>query len=210
MVPPHLHGLLRRLSDRLDGALALISGRSLIDIDRFFGPGIAAAAEHGAVLRDATGVIIEDMAESAALRSLLAPLRAAVAAHPRTLLEAKRFGLVLHWRGAPSAAPALINCAQTLAAPHDTLELQPAHEALEIRVRGPGKAGALDRFMRDAPFAGRRPIFIGDDTTDEPAIARANACGGQGLHVGRDFAGSPAAVLDWLENALSEGDLRHG
>jgi len=210
VVPPHLRALLHRLSDQLQGALAIISGRSLTDIDRLIGPGIAAAAEHGAILRDADGCIIEDMEDSAELRSLLAPLRAAVAAHPRTLLEAKRFGLVLHWRAAPSAAPALIHCAEALTAPHPMLELQPAHEALEIRVRGPSKAGALDRFMRDAPFAGRVPVFVGDDTTDEPAIARASARGGQGLHVGRDFAGSPAAVLDWLEDALARGDASHG
>ena len=206
VVPPHLRGLLHRLSSQLQGALALISGRSLADIDRLFGPGIAAAAEHGAVLRNAGGRIIEDMAENADLRALLGPLRAAVAAHPRTLLEAKRFGLVLHWRAAPAAAHALITCATALAAAHPALELQPAHEALEIRVRGPGKAGALDRFMREPEFARRLPVFIGDDTTDEPAIARASARGGLGLHVGRDFAGSPAAVLKWLEHALSKGE----
>lgn len=211
VVPPHLHDILRGLANRLNGAVALISGRSLADIDRLFGPGIAVAAEHGAVLRDAAGRIIEDMAESAELRALVAPLRKAVAAHPRTLLEAKRFGLVLHWRGSPSAAPALIARAQALAAPHPMLELQPAHEALEIRVCGPGKAGALDRFLREPAFVGRRPIFIGDDATDEPAIARAVACGGLGLHVERDFAGSPAAVLAWLEQALmQEGDTGHG
>jgi trehalose 6-phosphate phosphatase len=116
------------------------------------------------------------------------------------LLEPKRFGLVMHWRAAPDAAPSLTARATALVAPHPELQLQPAHQALEIRLRGPGKAAALDRFMRLPRFAGRLPVFIGDDLTDEPAIAHAAACGGCGLHVGRDFAGSPAGVLAWLKD----------
>jgi len=207
VVPPHLHGLLHRLAHRVQGALALISGRSLTDIDRLFGPGLAVAAEHGAMLRDAAGHIIESMMESTALAALIGPLRELVAAHPGTLLEEKRYGVVLHWRGAQQAAANLVERATALAAPVPGLLLQPAHAALEIRLRGPGKAAALDRFMRIPPFAGRRPLFIGDDLTDEPAIARAAALGGHGLHVGRDFAGRPTAVLAWLEAALTaEGD----
>lgn len=211
IVPPHLRGLLLHLAKRAQGALALITGRSLADIDRLIGPGLAVAAEHGAVLRDAAGQVFETMAHSAALAAILEPLRAAVARHPGSLLEEKHFGLVLHWRGAPAAANALTACATALTAPHAELMLQPAHAALEIRQRGPGKAAALDRFMRSAPFTGRRPLFIGDDLTDEPAIARATARGGRGLHVGRDFAGRPAAVLAWLEAALAaEGRSNHG
>lgn len=209
IVPPHLHTLLHRLAGRVEGALALISGRSLADIDRLIGPGLAVAAEHGAILREASGEIIEILADNAVFLPLLEPLRAAIAAHPGALLEHKRFGLVLHWRAAPAAAAALTALATTLAAPHAELVLQPAHQALEIRLRGPGKAAALGRFMRLPRFAGRRPVFIGDDLTDEPAIALATASGGCGLHVGRDFGGDPASVLAWLEawlNAAGESD----
>lgn len=205
-VPPHLHHILHRLAGRTQGALALISGRSLADIDRLFGANLAVAAEHGAVLRDACGEIIEILAENPALASLLAPLQAAVAAHPGALLEQKRFGTVLHWRKAPAAAAGLTELAKKLVAPHPELTLQPAHQALEIRVRGPGKAAALGRFMRLARFAGRLPVFIGDDLTDEPAIAYAEAAGGRGLHVGRDFGGSPAAVLAWLDTWAEAAD----
>jgi trehalose 6-phosphate phosphatase len=210
IVPAHLRDLLRRVAQRVEGALALISGRSLVDIDRLFGPGLAVAAEHGAVLRDAAGHVFETMAHSAALAAILEPLRVAVGLHPGCLLEEKRFGLVLHWRGAPAAARSLTERAITLTAPYAALMLQPAHAALEIRQRGPGKAAALDRFMRSAPFTGRRPLFIGDDLTDEPAIARATARGGHGLHVGRDFAGGPAAVLAWLEAALAAEGSNNG
>ena len=204
IVPPHLPGLLRRLALRQGGALALVSGRSLADIDRMFGPGLAVAAEHGAILRDAAGQVIAAAAENPVLASLIAPLRKAVAARPGTLLEEKRFGLVLHWRGAPGQAESLTALATGLAALCPGLTLQHAHEALEICVQGPDKAAALDHFRGIAPFAGRVPVFIGDDLTDEPAIARAIALGGRGLQVQRDFCGGPAAVLAWLETALKE------
>lgn len=204
VVPTYLPGLLRRLAIRQDGALALISGRALADIDTMFGSGIAVAAEHGAILRDAAGQFIRNGTEDTALVSLSAPLRAAVAARPGTLLEEKHFGLAVHWRGAPGFAADLTALAMALAAQHPGLQLQPAHQALEIRVRGPGKASALETFLCAPPFAGRLPVFVGDDLTDEPAIARATALGGRGLHVGRDFTGGPAAVLAWLEAGLTD------
>lgn len=178
--------------------MALLSGRKLTDIERFFGAGMAAAAEHGALMRGADGKVISQTTPHPALATMLAELRAAVAARPGTLLEEKRFGLVLHWRGAPGMAAELAALARQLAAPHPELMLLPAHQALEIRPHGTDKAGALDGFMALPPFATRRPVFIGDDTTDEPAIARANERGGYGLHVARDFGGTTQAVRAWL------------
>ena len=202
-VPAHIPGLLRHLAARQNGALALISGRALADIDLLFGPGLAVAAEHGAILRDAAGRWLRNPAAPAALAGMAPALRRAVAARPGTLLEEKRCGLVLHWRGVPSHAAALAALAAEYVAPHPELMLQPAHEAMEIRLRGPGKAGALEIFMGLTPFAGRIPVFVGDDVTDEPAIARATAMGGQGLHVSRDFPGGPAAVRAWLAAAAA-------
>lgn len=204
VIPAHLPHLLRRLAARHGGALALISGRSLADIDAMFGAGgMAIAAEHGAILRNAEGQVIMNVAANDALSSLCGPLRAAVAAHHGTLLEEKRFGLVVHWRGAPQHGASLTTFAMQLAAPHPSLFLQPAHEAVEIRVHGPDKASAMEHFLRSPPFMGRPPVFVGDDLTDEPAIARATALGGRGLHVIRDFPGGPAAVVAWLEAALA-------
>lgn len=205
IVPAYLPGLLRRMAALRGGALALVSGRALADIDVMFGPGLAVAAEHGAILRNAAGQIFKTATESPALASLKGQLRAAVAAHPGALLEEKRFGLAIHWRGAPGFAASLTALATALAAPHPGLVLQPAHEALEIRVRGPGKDGALETFMHTPPFVGRLPVFIGDDLTDEPAIARATALGGRGLHVSRDFTGGPAAIRSWLVASLIDG-----
>jgi trehalose 6-phosphate phosphatase len=206
IVPPHLPGLLRRLARHQGGALALISGRTLADIDRLFGPGLAAAAEHGAVLRDARGCLLGRAPILPDLAPITNTLRGAVAARPGTLLEEKSFGLVLHWRGAPSHAAPLTTLASLCVAGHPSLVLQPAHEALEIRARGPDKAAALETFMNTPPFTGRTPVFVGDDLTDEPAIARAIALGGRGLHVHRDFPGGPSTVRAWLETALNSGD----
>ncbi len=197
-VPPFLPVLLHRLAAARDGALALVSGRSMADIDRMFGTGLAVAAEHGALLRGADGEMLRAPAGHAALTALAAPLRQLVARHPGALLEEKQCGFAIHWRRAPDSRDALVAAATRLAGGEDALVLLPAHSAMEIRLRGADKATALAHFMQAAPFAGRPPVFVGDDTTDEPAIAWAAAHGGRGLHVGRDFAGSVEAVRDWL------------
>ena len=206
-VPPGLPPLLRGLAGWLDGALALLSGRRLADIDQLLGAGFAAGAEHGAVLRAGDGAIIAEARPDPALQALRAPLAEAVGRHPGTLLEEKRFGLVLHWRAAPQAQEALTELGQALAAPHPGLVLMPAHAALEIRQRGTDKGAALERFMALPPYAGRRPVFIGDDVTDEPAIARAREMGGMGLHVARDFGGRVEAVRAWLAASLEKGRM---
>ena len=206
MVPPTLPDLLRRLAVARNGALALISGRPILDIDRMFGAGIAVAAEHGAVLRDAGGRILHTAPTDPALAALAAPLRALVARHPGALLEEKQFGYALHWRRAPHWRDALVATAGRLTADQTALILLPAHAALEIRLRGADKATALARFMAEAPFAGRAPVFIGDDITDEPAIAWAEAHGGCGLHVARDFSGSPEAVRAWLAMSTTHAE----
>ncbi len=206
IIPLGLPAMLHHIQARLDGALALLSGRRMTDIEAMFGPGLAAGAEHGALLRGADGTIIAETRPDPALASLAAPLRAATAARPGTLLEEKRFGLALHWRAVPVMAEELMALGQELAAPHPGLMLLPAHQALEIRMRGTDKGTALETFMGLAPFAGRRPVFIGDDVTDESAIARAKAMGGLGLHVARDFDGTTEAVRAWLAASLGKGE----
>ncbi len=208
LVPPGLPITLHRLKDWLEGALALLSGRRMTDIEALFGPGLAAGAEHGALLRHADGTLIAEARPAPALTELIKPLRAAVAARPGTLLEEKRFGVALHWRAAPAMAPELTALAQELVAPHPGLMLLPAHQALEIRMRGTDKGAALEIFMGLAPFAGRRPVFVGDDVTDEPAIARAKEMGGLGLHVARDFGGATKSVRTWLAAGL-KGEASH-
>jgi len=202
IVPPELHGLLRRLEALLGGALAILSGRPVAAIDRICGPGFALAGEHGAVLRDSQGGLTHLVSRPESLNEIATTLRDKIAGMDGVILEEKEYGLALHWRGAKHRAGALTALVQNLAAPHQSLILQPAHQALEIRARGPDKGTALAFFMRAPAFAGRKPVFLGDDVTDEPAIDAASRLGGTGLHVARDFAGGPAAVRAWLASAL--------
>ena len=207
-VPAALPALLRNLSAARNNALALISGRALADIDSLFppdqfNPALNVAAEHGAIMRGADHSITS-IPRSDALQRLAPSLRRLVAACEGTILEEKSFGFALHWRLAPDHADQLTRCATELTQGNPQLTLQPAHCALEIRARGPGKAEALKAFLQTAPFQGRPPLFIGDDRTDEPAIAAAFDLGGRGLHVARDFPHGPASVRAWLQASLPE------
>lgn len=199
VVPPDLPGLLARLRAERGGALAIITGRPLAQVDEFFGGNLPAAAEHGAILRDAAGALHNIAAQPAAFAYWLARLKAETSSLPGVIIEEKAVSLVIHYRQAPAQAQRLRALAESLIAEAGPdVALLPAHMAFELRPRGAGKDSALAWFMDRPPFAGRVPVFIGDDTTDEPAIALATALGGAGLHVARDFAGSAQAVRDWL------------
>ena len=204
-VPGGLRELLRDLAARQNGALALISGRPLPDIDRLFGTGLPLAAEHGAILRDAAGWVSVCVRRPPVLDAIAGRLREAIACQAGIFLEKKSFGIALHWRGAPGQAERLAALATDLAATHPDLIVQPAHQAIEIRAAGADKGRALKLLMRRPPFTGRLPMFVGDDVTDEAAIAEASRLGGVGLHVARDFGGSTAAVRAWLLEAVKGG-----
>jgi trehalose 6-phosphate phosphatase len=203
VVPPDLPGMLDRLRAKLGGALAIVSGRPLAQIDGFFPGLLPAAAEHGAILRDGAGETTQVAARPAAYAHWLARLRAETGGIEGVIIEEKQVSLVVHYRGAPAAGPRLRALAADLVdAAGPDVALLPAHMAFELRPTGAAKDSAVGWFMRHAPFAGRRPVFIGDDVTDEPAIALAAALGGMGLHVARDFAGHPAAVRAWLAEQI--------
>lgn len=198
-IPQDLPAVLEKLRARLNGAVAFISGRPLTEIDQFFPGAFPAAAEHGATVRDGQGEIHHITQRPPAYNRWLKTLQNATAAMPGVLIEQKTVGLVAHFRQAPNRGPELKALAESLIAESgpDTV-LLPAHMAYELRPKGAAKDTALTWFMARAPFFGRTPIFIGDDTTDEPAIALATQLGGRGLHVNRNFSGSPAAVRRWL------------
>lgn len=203
IVPPGLPGMLRQLEQRLDGALAILSGRRLTDIDALLCPGLACAAEHGMKLRGPAGEITNRVARPALYTHWAKIFHRYAQAMPGLLVEEKEFSLVLHYRRAPEHEEELRRLAQQLVSEADDAELLPAHCAFELKPRGGTKAEALTYFMALPAFAGRKPVFVGDDVTDEPAIAKANELGGAGLHVSRDFGGSTKEVRDWLAAALA-------
>lgn len=197
VVPPTLPPALAALQARLGGALAIITGRPVAQIDALL-PGLpAVAGEHGGAIRHAPGEAVEREPHPPVPPAWLADAEAAIAAHPGTLLERKAHGVALHFRRAPEAGPALRALAEGLVALLPSHALLPGNMVWEVRPRGIHKGNAVRALMARPPFAGRTPVFVGDDITDEDAIAAARALGGIGLRVADSF-GSPQAVRDWL------------
>ena len=203
VVPAGLTGALAGAAARLGGALAVVSGRARATVDALLAPlTLPGGFGHGAELRDAAGRLGEPGAVPAPPPHWARALEAFAATRPGLLLECKPHGLALHYRAAPDhAAAARAALAAVAAEAARDFELLPAHMAFEIRPRVATKARAVAALMVSPPFRGRRPVFVGDDVTDEDGMAEARRRGGFGLHVGRDFAGGPAEVRAWLARA---------
>jgi len=199
-VPPALVPALHALHRRLDGAVAVVSGRSLGDLEAWLAgfPG-ALAGSHGGELRGAGGQG-PDGAVIAALHD--AARRAAAAAG--LVLEVKAQGAAFHFRDRPERAAAAAAQAEALAAAFPGFAVQPAKMACEVKPAGARKDLAVARLLGAPPFAGRRPVYAGDDATDEPAMAWVDANGGVAVKVGPGPSAAPfrldgpAAVLAWL------------
>lgn len=202
-VPPELPGLLHRLAGELAGALAVVSGRPLRDLDHFLPVPIAMAGDHGASLRPdpAAPAIPPGLPPPpAAWRARAAAL---VEGHPGALIEDKAHGFVVHYRQAPELGePAHALLASLVAEDPAAFDLLEARMAWEVRPRGASKGTAVEALMAAAPFRGRVPVFIGDDVTDEEGMAVARRFGGQGWRL-QDAFGSPAALRDWLAQAVA-------
>lgn len=216
-----LRELLERLRRAAGGALALISGRSIADIDALFAPSrFAIAGQHGAERRSAGGDLHFHAPLAHRLREQAGALRRVVADHPGLLLEDKGASLALHYRGAPSLAGlAEREMRQAVVALGDDFELQAGKFVFEARPSGKDKGSAIDEFMAEAPFRGRRPVFVGDDLTDELGFERVNRIGGDSVKVGpgpthaRWRLADAEAVRRWLATfadraaaSPSEGD----
>ncbi len=209
VIPPGLPDRLARLHAALGGAVALVSGRDVADL-RTRLPGFpgAIAGSHGAELAIAGGPIQATHGADLDAPALHDAAARAVADHPAILVERKPHGVALHYRTDPSLRGVVEKVMARLAAAHPDMILQPAKMAVELRPRGTGKDSALDRLMAMAPFAGRIPVYAGDDLTDEVAMARAQALGGFGVKisaghtVARHRLPDPAALAGWLDDAL--------
>lgn len=206
-VEASLRALLVRLSTTLDGRVAIVSGRPAAEIDRLFGlEALAIGGSHGLELRWANGRANRPE-RPAALDRVIAEMRALRADHPGVLVEEKPLGAALHFRAAPDAEEACRSLAERLAA-RSGLALQPGKMVFELRAPGASKGAAVGAFMADAPMRGTRPVFLGDDLTDEPGFAEAARLGGAGVLVGPTRAtraryrlADVTAVIGWLEQA---------
>jgi trehalose 6-phosphate phosphatase len=204
-IAPGLTDLLHELQQTLGGALAIVTGRALDNIDRNLAPCcLPTAGYHGAVRRAFDGTVHGTTVPAPWLATLRAPLQRHVAAIPGLLLEDKGLALAMHFRGAPHAAVATRELLRRLCAclPGD-LELLEGEAVIEVRPAACHKGSAVDAFLAELPFAGRVPLYIGDDVTDQRGMAAVLRHGGMAIAVGdrldaRWRLPTPAAVRDWL------------
>lgn len=189
VVPSYLPGLLDQLRALLGGALAIVSGRPLATIDRLLAPlRLAGAGLHGAELRrDPGGAVLRD--ERQYPEGVAEALRHYFADDPRVLIEDKGISVALHYRLAPDRGAECDAVSAALASAMG-LSVTQGKMVAEILPAAANKGLALQTLMRGPPFATRRPVFVGDDTTDEDGFAVARALGGYGVKVG---AGASAA-----------------
>jgi trehalose 6-phosphate phosphatase len=212
-VPPDLAKTLPRLLTRTGGAMALVSGRSVNDIDLIFAPmQFPAVGGHGAEMR----LSPENEAVSSHAPPMDKELKRRLAAiakvSPGILLEDKGYSLALHYRLAPHAEQAIFDAVSAIRAdlPDASIEILPGKFVCEIKHAGFTKATGVLELMNHAPFKGRRPVFIGDDVTDESVFAIMPGLGGLAFSVGRRAPGvaghfdQPRDVRAWLAGLLDD------
>lgn len=206
VVPAELLVTLTALRDWLGGALGVISGRPVEQVDAFLHAiPTAVSGEHGGALRPAPGTAVERPDLPTPPAEWFALAERLIADHPGTLLERKARGLAAHYRLAPDAGPSIHAALAGMVAPRAAdFQLLQGHMLWEIRPVGTDKGAALRAIMLRAPFAGRLPVFIGDDVTDQDAILAARALGGAGLFVPEIF-GTPGGVRAWLAAVARDG-----
>lgn len=229
-VPAQLLDAIACLQQCLGGALALVSGRPLAQLDALFAPlHLPAAGMHGHQLRNGTNACTLDTPADAWLDSVRVAAGALARQHHGLLVEDKGSGLALHWRRNPALGPRVIAFArEQLHAAHGMnppdaalpgYRLQPGDHVIEFVPATSDKGRALQQLMTQPPFAQRRPLCVGDDLTDEYAFAAAHALGGSSVLVGQRQPtvaqwqlADPAAVHAWLQHsaaALSRPPLEY-
>lgn len=205
--------LLSRLHTRMNGAIALLSGRSIATLDQFFHPlRVSAAGLHGLELRFPDGTSTACDVDPVVMGRIRTRATAWVRRHPEVLLEDKGVSVALHYRRSPEHESDVLRAAHALIRGcKPDFRLQRGNHVVEIRPAGADKGAALRHFMTIAPFNERSPIMLGDDFTDEPAFAAAQELGGTGIIVGqrrptaaRQALAGPPQVRDWLA-ALNDG-----
>jgi trehalose 6-phosphate phosphatase len=201
--------LLDDLTRALDGRVAVVSGRGLDDLDRILEDRVKyVAAVHGLVRRGAHGV--DRVQPHPDLEHARDVLRDLARSDRGLLFEDKGLSVALHYRNVPSAADAVIEAAERLGQ-SSHLVVQLGDMVAELRTPGQDKGKSVAAFLREAPFDGATPVFVGDDLTDEDGFAAAARLGGYGVLVGPERPTQAAyrlndfnAVLDWLSASIGK------
>jgi trehalose 6-phosphate phosphatase len=207
-----LLSLLRELSIQLDGACAVITGRTVADADEILKGALGTiAGVHGAEFKTPVASTVQWSNDNGPVWAARADAYA-LASRLQLLIEDQRASLALHYRHSPELAAEVHAAAEEIAAAHG-LRVMKGQMVVELIAGQRTKGDALEAFMRQAPFSGRRAIAVGDDVTDEDAFASAEKLGGFGVLVGdrRDSAAAfglddPASVAAWLQASLNGPD----
>ncbi|HZE92729.1 MAG TPA: trehalose-phosphatase [Rhizobacter sp.] len=207
IVEPGLVRLLGTLRRSLHGALAVVSGRPIAQIDAFLAPlHLPVAGVHGAERRSAHGNIVSLVAPSLAAATV--QLEALALAHPGLLLERKPGALAIHYRLAPALEALCERAMSRVCEDLPGMALIRGKKVIELKTARASKARALEAFLLEPPFVGREPMFIGDDLTDEDAFVAVQKLGGAGIKVdvgpsaARHRVASVAALHAWLHEGL--------
>ena len=201
MVPDELPSLLRRLRERVGGALAFVTGRAIDNLDQHVSGGFDIVGAHGAEWRIAG---TRDKSPGEPFDEALAMAQAFAKANHGVLIQEKVGGFTIHFRGAPHVEGAARSLLAEAFAQRDDFEIISGAAIWEARRKGDDKGAGVRRLMESAPYAGRRPVFIGDDRTDEDGHRATNALDGVSIKVGPEATDARyrlddiEAVYAWL------------
>jgi trehalose 6-phosphate phosphatase len=207
-VPHTLVPVLQQLADRLGGAIAFVSGRTIEAIDALFNPlKLPAVGVHGGEVRTPDGLILADSGLVDEIQATEPLLREAIGGMRGVVLENKHSAIALHYRSVPERGREVLKVAELVVGGMGSqFAVLMGKCVVEIRPRHQTKGIAIDQLMRMAPFRGRTPIFAGDDCTDEDAFEVVNRLGGVSVHVGSSSGtqahhrlASPDQLRGWLQ-----------
>ena len=205
-VPLGLTSTLAALHRQLGGALALVSGRRLLDLDGFMAPLLLpSAGEHGAQRRTSDGLLIS--APPVDMRQGLQAAEGLLARYPKLKLERKNLALSLHYRQAPELESLCLQVMREAVQGRHDIELMQGKCVIDLKPAGFSKGTAIASFMTETPFSGRIPVFAGDDVTDEAGFEQVRRMGGHTIKVGSGptvaahRCASVAQLAGWLQSA---------
>ncbi|SAL17001.1 HAD family hydrolase [Caballeronia choica] len=216
VVPRLVPDLLDTLRRATNGAVAVVSGRGIDSIDSYLAmPDLPIAGLHGAERRDSNGDVQRVGFNDERLLRMEHVLEGVVSRNAGMLLEIKGAALALHYRNAPDREPAARAATERLVQEYaDAYVLQPGKMVYEIKPKDVDKGRAVRAFMSEPPFTGRKPVFVGDDLTDEKGFAVVNEFGGLSIKVGAGDTlahariESVGAFLDWLHDIAGMAGTR--
>jgi trehalose 6-phosphate phosphatase len=202
---PKTREALAQLNELLAGALAIITGREIAAVDRFLEPlRLSIAGVYGLMRRDAQGKTYASAFDSRLPAAIERAVRPLLAKHPGLLVERKYGAVALHYRAHPELEQASIEAIETAVGQLEAIEIKRGKMVVEVKAIGGDKGGAVADFLKEKPFAGRRPVFAGDDVSDEDAFAVVNARDGLSIKIGPGAtrasfrAAGTTEFLEWL------------